>query len=254
MPDGAAPDDPWLELRMHEIAESEHRILDPFSDEKLRLLGNACRLHAGQRLLDLCCGKGEMLCTWSQAHGIAGVGVDVSEVFLTAARARALELGVADRVEFVEADAGAYLPGAGEYDLVACIGATWIGGGLLGTLELMRGHVRPGGLVLVGEPYWVEEPTPAAEAALGEGFATLAGTLDQFESAGASLVEMVLADADDWDRYVAAQWWTVDGWLRANPTAALHAAMRQYLADSRRQHLEFGRGRLGWGVFVLRMS
>ena len=28
---------------------------------------------------------------------------------------------------------------------------------------------------------------------------------------------MVLASPDDWDRYVAAQWMTVDNWLADNP-------------------------------------
>jgi cyclopropane fatty-acyl-phospholipid synthase-like methyltransferase len=41
-----------------------------------------------------------MLARWAQRHGITGTGVDISEVFLPAARARAAELGVADRLHF----------------------------------------------------------------------------------------------------------------------------------------------------------
>lgn len=78
-----------MTLRFHEIAEANHRILNPFTDEKLMLLGEVCRLEAGQRQLDLACGKGEMLCRWAQRFGIEGVGVDLSEVFLAAAQARA---------------------------------------------------------------------------------------------------------------------------------------------------------------------
>ena len=85
-------------LRQHEIAEAGHRILNPFTDEKLELLGQLCRWRRDMRLLDLCSGKGEMLCTWAQRHGIRGLGVDISEVFVPAARDRAAHLGVADRV------------------------------------------------------------------------------------------------------------------------------------------------------------
>jgi len=46
----------------------------------------------GDRIVDLCCGKGEMLCTWSRDHGITGHGVDISTDFLAAARARAAEI------------------------------------------------------------------------------------------------------------------------------------------------------------------
>jgi SAM-dependent methyltransferase len=92
-----------MSLRLHEIAEANHRILNPFTEEKLMLLGEVCRLQVGQRQLDLACGKGEMLTRWAERYGTSGVGVDLSEVFLTAARARAAELGVSDRVTFVQA-------------------------------------------------------------------------------------------------------------------------------------------------------
>src|SRR5829696_2950561 len=81
-----------MSLRLHEIAEASHRILNPFTDEKLMLLGDMCRPEAGQRHLDLACGKGEMLCRWAKRFGTVGLGVDLSEVFLAAARARAAEL------------------------------------------------------------------------------------------------------------------------------------------------------------------
>jgi SAM-dependent methyltransferase len=241
-------------LRFHEIAEAGHRILNPFTEEKLRLLGEVCRLQRGQRQLDLCCGKGEMLCTWSRDHGISGMGVDISDVFLTAAKRRAAELGVSGRIRFVQADASTYRDDTGPYDLVSCIGATWIGGGLTGTIDLIRPLVRPDGLVLIGEPYWITPPSREAEDALGQGFTSLVGTLDRFEERGAELVEMVMADGDSWDRYVASQWWTITQWLRDHPDDPDHAAMREFLDNSRRSHLAYGRQQLGWGVFVLRLT
>jgi SAM-dependent methyltransferase len=242
-------------LRQHEISEADHRILNPFTEEKLMLLGEVCRLRAGQRQLDLACGKGEMLCRWADRFGIGGLGVDISDVFLTAARARATELGVADRVRFERADAGRFDAEPGSYDVVSCIGATWIGGGVVGTIGLMRRPLRPDGLLLVGEPYWTEEPPVEAYAALAGGsgdFTSLAGTMDRFEAAGTQLVEMVLADGDSWDRYAAGQWWTVERWLRANGEHPDAPAMRDFLDNARRSHLTFGRRYLGWGVFVLR--
>ena len=242
-------------LRQHEIAEAGHRILNPFTDEKLALVGELCRWRRGQRLLDLGSGKGEMLCTWARRHGIQGVGVDLSEVFVPAARARAAELGVADRVAFERAEASAFEVEPGSFDAVACIGATWIGGGLAGTASLMRPALAPGGLLLIGEPFWREEPPGEAYAALDMGpeeFTSLPGTLDRFAAAGLELLEMVLADGDSWDRYVAAQWWTVARWLDDHPHHPDAPAMRGYLDRSRRSHLAYGRRYLGWGVFVLR--
>jgi hypothetical protein len=240
-----------LVLRFHEIAEANHRILNPFTEDKLRLLGAVCRLRAGQRLLDLCCGKAEMICTWSRDHGISAVGVDISEVFLAAASGRAAELGVAERVRLVHADASAYRDPGAPYDIVSCIGATWIGGGFGGTIDLMRPMLGDGGLMLIGEPFWSEEPTREEEDAYGEEFTTLVGILDCAEERGAELVEMVAANHDSWDRYEAAKWWTVTRWLRENPNHPDRMGMRDFLETGRRAYLRFGRQKLGWAVFVL---
>jgi SAM-dependent methyltransferase len=243
-----------MTLRYHEIAESDHRILNPYTDEKLRLLADVCRLQPDQRLLDLCCGKGEMLTTWSRDHGIRGVGVDISEVFLAAARKRAAELEVEDRVTFLHADASTYQGSAALYDLVSCIGATWIGDGPGGTLDLIRPMVKPEGLVLIGEPYWITPPTPEAEDAVGHGFTSLIDTYGRFAAHGAELIEMVMADPDSWDRYVASQWWTITHWLREHPDHPDHAGMLEFLDSSRTSYLLYTRQQLGWGVFVLRLA
>lgn len=245
-------------LEQHEIAEANHRILNPFTEEKLLLLGEVCRLRPGMRQLDLACGKGEMLCRWAERFGIRGLGVDISTVFVPLARARAAELGVDDRVRFERGDAAeAARAGAGAtpYDIVSCIGATWVGGGLVGTLELMRPLTQPDGLVLVGEPFWHGEPPPDAVGSLSIGLddcTSLVGTMDKVTGAGWELVEMVLADQDSWDRYRAAQWWTVERWLRDNGDHPDAAQMRAFLDDGRRSYLTNGRRLLGWGVFVLR--
>lgn len=244
-----------MSLRFHEIAETNHHILNPFTEDKLILLGEICRLTPETRQLDLCCGKAEMLCQWSQHWGIRGVGVDISAVFLAAARHRAHQLGVSDRITLVEGDAASYAAEPNSFDIVSCIGATWIGNGLVGTLKLMQKALKPGGLLLVGEPYVIGTPPDAAFTAMGlgkEDFVSLAGTLDRIESTGLELVEMVLANHDSWDRYVAAQWQTVDDWLRAHPDDLEAPTLRHWNAQAKRSYLQYQRDYLGWGVFVVR--
>lgn len=245
-----------MSLRFHEIAEARHRILNPFTHEKLMLLGEICRLRPEMRLLDLACGKGELLSQWSAEHGISGVGVDISKVFLKAARARSAELNITERITFVERDAADYLAQNDEpFDVVSCIGATWIGGGLTGTLELMKPVLRDrNSLLLVGEPFWHERPPADAYSQMGverDEFVTLSDTLGRIESCGFELVEMVMADRNSWDRYVSAQWLTVRGWLDGHAADPASDALRDWNAQSRRNYLAFQRRYLGWGVFVL---
>jgi SAM-dependent methyltransferase len=243
-----------ISLRYYEIAEASHRILNPLSDDKLMVLGELCRLRPAQRHLDLACGKGEMLCRWAQHHDTHGIGVDVNDLVLTAARARADELGVAGQVRFEKADAGDYHT-VERFDVVSCLGATWIGDGLVGTIELMRQAVSSRGLLLVGEPYWVSEPPFDAYKARGcepDEFTSLEGMLDRLDHAGVELIEMVLANQDDWDRYMATQWSAICDWLRTHHTAPDAPDLHTLLNESRRGYLTYLRKFLGWGVFVLR--
>lgn len=247
-----------MTLRYHEISEARRRILNPFTEAKLRLLGEVADARPGARVLDLASGKGELLCRWAEWFGSGGVGVDLSEVFHAAALERARELGVEDRVSFVRSDARAYEIQPGAFDLACCIGATWIGDGLVGTAQMLLPALRPGddrARLLIGEPYWIDPPPDEAYAALEVGrdeFASLEGTLDRIEEAGLELVELVLADPDSWDRYEAEQWATISDWLRANPDDPMHEEMRAGLERNRRAHLAYQRRFLGWGVFVTR--
>jgi SAM-dependent methyltransferase len=240
------------ELWLHELAESRHRIMNPFSEEKLLLLGRICGVSAHTRVLDLACGKGELLCRWAQAYGSHGVGVDLSERFLAAARARATALDVAARVTLVQGDAGTYQAEAGAFDVACCIGATWIGGGVPGTIDLLRRAARAGGYVLVGEPFWHDEPPAEAVAAEDDAFTSLVGMLDQIQSAGAELVELVAASTDDWDRFEAAQWNALTDWLAEHPGDERAHQIRAFREHARRRYLAHRRRSLGWAVFVLR--
>jgi SAM-dependent methyltransferase len=241
--------------RSYSIRESGRRILNPFSDEKFALLGRALRRPPGTSVLDLASGKGEMLCTWARDRGFTGTGVDQSSFFVDDARARAAELDVSDRVEFVHADAGAYVSEE-PVDLACCIGASWMAGGVAGTIELLRSSLRPGGTMLLGEPYWRRQPdSPEVLAAChahdANSYRSLPGLLEQFAALGIDLVEMVLADQDSWDRYKAAQWLSIRRWLDANPDDALAPDFRQELIESPIQHVRYQREYLGWGVFAL---
>ena len=64
--------------RIFTISESEHRIHNPFTEEKYATLGRVLRMKPGTRILDLGSGSGEMLCTWARDHGITGTGIDMS--------------------------------------------------------------------------------------------------------------------------------------------------------------------------------
>ncbi len=241
--------------RIFNVTESAHRIHNPFTPDNLATLGAALRLEPETRVLDLGSGSGEMLCTWARDHGIGGTGIDMSQLFTEQAELRAEELGVAGRVEFIHGDAAGYVADE-KLGVAACLGATWIGGGVAGTIGLLAQSLRTGGIILIGEPYWRKLP-PTQDVAKGclagaiSDFLTLPGLLASFGDLDYDLVEMVLANQDGWDRYEAAKWLTMRRWLDANPDDDFAKEVRAQLTSEPERYATFTREYLGWGVFAL---
>ncbi len=122
--------------RVFTIRESSHRIHNPFTSGKLGALGRHCtcardaRARARQRVRRKYFARGPVTTTSPE------LGWTSALAFTEQARVRAAELGVTDQVDFVHSDASGFVAG-NPVDLAAWVGATWIGGGVAGTVELL---------------------------------------------------------------------------------------------------------------------
>ena len=140
--------------------------------------------------------------------------------------------------------------------MAACVGATWIASGVAGTIELLAQSLRTGGIILIGEPYWLKLP-PTEDVARGchahsiSDFLLLPELLASFGRLGYDVVEMVLADQEGWDRYEAAKWFTMRRWLEDNPDDEFAKEVRAQLTSEPERYAAYTREYLGWGVFAL---
>ena len=155
----------------------------------------------------------------------------------------------------IQDDAAGYVADK-KVGVAACLGATWIGGGVAGTIHLLAKSLRTGGIILIGEPYWLKLP-PTEEVAKGcqassiADFLLLPELLASFADLEYDVVEMVLADQNGWDRYEAAKWLTMRRWLEANPDDDFAEEVRAQLTSEPGRYTAYTREYLGWGVFAL---
>lgn len=237
---------PWY----YAVAERDHFIQNPTSPEKIRSLGEVTRLGPHARVLDIASGKGGPAIILAQAFGCRIIGIERSDVFIAAARSRVKDAGLGPLVEFVHADARDVPLEAEAWDVAMCLGASFIWDGLPATLHALVPAVRPGGYVVVGEPYWRTWPLPDSYQPEVAGFVTLWETVARFEAAGLRVVSMTAASEDDWDRYETPHWRAVEEWLAENPGDPGATGIREQYERERRAYLEWERAALGWAIFV----
>ncbi len=237
------------------ITHADHVVCNPTGSERLDELIGLLDLPRGARVWEAACGKGELLVRLAERFGIRGVGVDTSPYELRVARERAATRIPDADLSFVEGDAADHPAEPAGVDLAVCLGASWIWGGHRGTLRALRAAARPGGLVLVGEPYWKREPDPAYLAFAGmaaDSCATLHGNVEIAAEEGLTLLYAMPSRDEDWDRYELLQLRAAERYALANPD---DPDVPELLARARRgceEYLRWGRDTLGWAIYLFR--
>jgi cyclopropane-fatty-acyl-phospholipid synthase len=95
--------------------------LDAAQEQKLDHLCGKLRLRPGERLLDIGCGWGGLICWAAGRYGVGALGVTLSELQVEEARRRIAAAGLGDRVEARVQDYRD-IPGEGEFDKIVSVG------------------------------------------------------------------------------------------------------------------------------------
>jgi hypothetical protein len=238
---------PWW----YAVAESRHELQNPTSAEKILLLGERLSLGPHSQVLDVASGRGGPALLLAGRFGCRITCVERADEFVDAARTRVEAAGLGDLVEIVHADAQAFELDPERYDAALCLGASFVWGGLAGTIAALRPAVRDEGFVVVGEPFWRRWPLPRGfEPEPGEDFTTLPETVGRLEAGGLAVVGLIASSQDDWDRYESLRWLAVEEWLAEHPDDPDAESFRELDRSNRRRYLARLRDLLGWAIFV----
>ena len=241
-----------------DITHRHHLLCNPISMAKLDDLFALMNLGPQDRVLDIACGKGEVLLRLALAYSIEGLGVDLSPFAIKDAQRKCDECILDTEVNFLLMNGADYQPEVPQsFEVAMCLGASWIWGGHRGTLQALKEFVRPGGLVVTGEPYWVAEPSQAFLDAIGQSedeWSTHHGNVEIGEEEQLSFLYSVVSSQDDWDRYEGLQWYAMAEHAQQNPDDPDLEELTERVHQSRKAYLKWGRNTLGWAVYLFRKA
>ncbi|MFC1952589.1 SAM-dependent methyltransferase [Chloroflexota bacterium] len=238
--------------KFFDVIHKYHVVLNPMSTTKIDGLIELLKLDPQSEVLDIACGKGEILTRIAEHYPISGVGVDISPFFVTDAKQKLQERVPNSQIEILNIDGADYKPDR-LFDLSMCIGASWIYKGHRETLRTLKSMTKPGGLILVGEPFWLKEPEEAYLTAAGEtrgDFGThnenvLAGTEE-----GLLLLYTLVSNQDDWDHYSALQWYSTAKFAKENVDDPDVTEIVTRINRGQATYLQWGRDTVGWAIYL----
>jgi len=245
--------DTW---KFYEITHRRHVVCNPTSEEKLTRLVDLVQLPTAARVVDIACGKGEFLIRLVEAYGVRGVGVDLSPFFIADAERRLRARVPQAAITFTQMDGADFKPDKPHsLTLASCIGASWVFGGHAQTLDALVGMAEPDGWVIVGEPFWLREPSDEHLRACGltrDAFGSHAENVEAGERRGLDLVHTLVSSKDDWDRYEGLQWHAMAEYARADRDDADLPELLERVAKEKSVYLRWGRDALGWAIYIFR--
>lgn len=211
--------------------------------EELIRFGYSLGLNKESKVLDLCCGYGEVLKIWNEAFGISGTGVDIFQDFISVGEKRLHEAGI-DKVRLICGDVLSYTD-AEKYDVVIC-SETF--DSIENTLSIGEKFRKDSG-VLVYHKVYSKVENPPQELVDFDGIVMPLSQLNkEFNRLGYYLTNMASSTDSSWERYIMSQAkWNLEN-CRKNPD---DAGAKEWMDKWNTMYFDYRRKYEGQAMFGL---
>ncbi len=243
------------------IGHSGMDFWNPVSGEVIDGWINGFALSPTDQVLDVGCGRGELLRRLHQHHRCTCIGVESS--------ARALAAGGSELTrEHADATASGELEfrrqkfaaddfAAEQFRGIACIGSTHAVGDLDQCLSVFGNLLQADGWLWLGVGYWQRDPDQPYLDFLQcsrEEMRSHDETIRQFEDAGWRVVQHHLTTSSEWSRYEDGYADNIEKYIAAHPDDPERAAMQTRIKNWRSAYLQWGQSTLGFGLYLLQKN
>jgi SAM-dependent methyltransferase len=182
-------------------------------------------------VLDVGCGKGELLVRALEHTGGAGLGIEPNPAFAEAARLRIADCALDATV--IEQRWSDLSPPPDGVALAICTGSLHAFGSFADALRALHEVVAPGGVALLGPGYW--KP----------------GTQAQAKAAGWHVRDSHVSTLAEWDAYEQAYERNVRAWCEAHADDPDAAAFRTRIEHWSTLVANGGRDTMGYALLLL---
>lgn len=228
----------------------------PMGVPKMEALIDLMRVEPGTSVVDIGCGRGELLVRMAERYGAEVVGVDRSEAALALARAELETRAPETSYRLFEQDATTHDLAPGSYAAAVWLGGPFLGGSYRTTVGTLASWVRPGGYLLLGNGFWSAAPAPEFLAATGIAEDELGdhiGNIEVGEQLGLRSLYTCIATRDEWDQFEGTIIYNVERYALAHPeapdpTGRLEQRRAFHLAQQR-----WGRDVMGFGLYLFQV-
>jgi len=235
------------------IAHRHHALCNPVGDATLDACLDLLAVGSDDTVIDVGCGKGEVLVRLAERHHARGVGVDINPEFLRRAEEEAAARVRRGLLSFHLTEASRYPAPPGSFAAAICLGSTHSYGDYRSAVRSLSRLVRSGGRILIGEGYWRREPDSGYLQLLGADRDELndhpRNVAVGIEAGLVPLFSQV-SSVEEWDAYEGLYARTMGEYLEAHPEDPDADRLRSRMESWREGYLRWGRDTLGFGVYV----
>lgn len=239
--------------RLSAVAHDGMTLWNPLGNAAAERIVAFAAHETGGRILDIGCGRADLILRTVERADGSGVGVDPwDHAIELARRTHSRRPGVP--VRLVEAVWNESLVEPASFDVVMCVGSTHACGGYAGALDTARRLIKPGGRAVIGECHWLSEPAPEYLEVLGtpkDDLTTLDGLRDLAEAGGFTVRGTIDASRSERDAYETAWFANVERFVASHKYAKDGPELLETAKRWHDAYLRWGRTTLGFAVLLL---
>lgn len=240
-------------VRFSMIAHGDLEVWNPVDLQTQLSVVSEAGLGPGSTVLDVGCGRGELLRRIREQYHCDCLGIDLESqvIDLAETHVQAPDLGGTLNLRAEGFSADRFVPRS--FDLVVCMGSTHAVGTYQETLEVLGGLAKPGGCLLLGEGFWESEPALDYLQFLSisrDDLLDHPGNIRAGEQAGFQIIAEHRSTREQWDHYETTYARNVDRYLELNPQDPEAPLMKSRIDNWRDAYQKWGRGTLGFGIYL----